>query len=118
MAAKYRLKGETGVKTTQYDPATVPDIQRWLQDNLGELSTFELDEPKADEAPITPEDIHSYLRRAQWTVAHLADNAGVSRPHLSNFMSGRYNLSETRLYKLRQALLQPPPNEQGDLLSL
>ena len=120
MTARYRLKGDTGtLKNVHYDPATIPDIRRWLQDNLGKkLSTLELDEPKADAVPVTPEDIHSYLRRAQWTVAQMAEKTGVSRPHLSNFMSGRYNLSETRLYKLRQALLQPPPNEQGDLLAL
>ncbi len=50
------------------------------------------------------------------TQAQAAELLGLSPPHLSNVLAGRYPLTEAKVVKLRAFLAQPPPVMQPRLL--
>ena len=61
------------------------------------------------ELPVEPDTIRTELRRRGMTLDTLARRAGVSRPHLSNALAGRFRLSQEAAGRVFDELLALPP---------
>jgi antitoxin component HigA of HigAB toxin-antitoxin module len=127
--ASYQKSG-AGQKqyTVVYDVRLIPDINAYLEELVGELAYFAIEDrpaPAADNAldqwneGLMPDSIavtvRDTIRSTGLTQQSVADLWGVSRPHVTNALQGRFGLTADIVGRIKIFLTKPPPIMQESL---
>ena len=92
------------------------DAMAWLRDRLGVLRRLAVIDAPPIEIELE-EQILQAIEQHGLSQEILANIAGISRPHLTNFIRGTYRLSDAPQQRLIAFIAQLGPPDQGDLFT-
>lgn len=123
--ARYRRAGPGFTEQRLvFDPRLVPEPRAWLEDRLGKLAAFEVDQVPASQ-PVTVETpswalcggklppelqpvIRSEIAAIGLSQRALAERIGINQPHLANYLRGHDPLAPDKAERLQAVLAETP----------